>query len=1050
MGLLSGFVVSWDRRGVLAALAIAVSVGYALVAGAAVTGLEDAQETLSSDLQNPGAVVTHPEGGFALDELPTEPDAALATVERGDHTFYLLRAGETPGDRPAPNETQALASSAVDHDSAQATLQRAGANVSIVEADPLPGAQWGWVQVSPSAFEKLEGPQRPTVHVAHYEQVTDEQREELEAQGFHAREAPAAASFYVEGAEGLVTSIAVTVGSSALVVALLATGFVNMELRARRKSLATLKLYAGPGLVRRVIAGRGLVLLAAGHVLALATVFALTHLISPRLALDVTLDPAFALGAASATFLGGAVGLAGPLRRADERVEASALSQREPPDWLPAWLRPSLASWRLLIPLVAAALILSASLGVVFGVVDLPGQLFGHDDQRVIADASGNPLRGNVDPFPGFHLGGVDGFEGASPEIFAPTVIQGEPVMARGVSWPQLSQLEPVEITDGRAPRQPGEAALGARLANRVDVQTGDRLTLPAAYTASTTQVTVVGTFEGGGMLADELLVPLDTARGMTKLDHDRVNMVRYDTLERRQRVSLPDGIEATGLTIEPSNPVPFEEVTVTVDLVNFASTTETRQLTLHADGRPVDDAFPRLGPRSTGTVEMTFTVPAGGVDEIQVNPTARPEEGEPAYEIDAPAVATTGRTLEVTVTDRQGDPAEGIQLRWGEIEATTNGRGRAELEPTEAANRTLHASGPEGRGARPLLVVDPAHQHDAHLVVREVDGPDRIEPGEPWEGVVEYVNLGGEAFNDSRPQIQVDDATHNLSRIRLLSGQSTRVSFTLSLAEGTHAVGSGEFEKQVTVAPERFRGGEDGQVPENATVEELLEMRREQASSASETGHSATQAFVADTFENLDAAITVIVIATILHAGLVTTVAVFREVDERGRSLGTLAAIGASKERVRARAIREYATVGAPAALAGTIGGLALAALAAHVGFLTGFGHALAPRFTPGFTLRVAAASLVTTLIAAVLAVASSSEASIESLMREGPARAQRPPLEALVGAEEPDAGPHTNPPAEPEPVAGSTGAEADPTEPEQAPVTFTRPNDEPKEGSS
>jgi len=950
MGLVRGFVFSIDRRGILAVLAIAVSVGYALVAGATVTGLEDAQGALAGDLQDPGLVVTMPDGdGFDPDEMPVDPDHAIATQTVGDRTFSTVRAGDSDGN--APNATTAIA----------------GPSTSL----PAPDA---------NGTIRIEAGGRSLV-------VERGER------------APAAVPFYVGGTEELVSSIGVTVASSALVVGLLASGFVSMELKAKRQSLATLKLYAGTGLLRRVVASRGFVLLLGGQALALGLTVGLTELLTAATRLDVTLEPVLAGTALGATLLGGALGMLGPLWRAGERVDAASLNQEQPPEWLPRPLRLSLASWRLLVPLIAAGVILAASLGVVFGIVDIPTQLFGAEGE-VIASTSGNPLRGSVDPFPGYHMGQVDGFRGASPEIFVPTQLGGQAVMARGIAWDNVQHLEQLTVTSGNPPSGEGDAMVGNRLANRLDVSAGDRLTLPSAYSASVTRVEVTGVFAGGGLLEDELLLGLDTARGMTRLDADRVNMVRYERTNTTVDPSVPDGVEVTSLDLEPEDPVPFEPVTVRVGLVNFGDVAKTDRVSVRVNGDTVADAWPTVPARSTAKAELSFNAPKQGVNRVDVNPTTRPESSDPAFRIEAPEVVTTDGPFTVSIGDEEGNRAAGVTVRAHGVENTTNAEGQAGLELTEPGNRTLVASGPDGRAARPLLVVDPGDLNRAKVVPQSIAGPQQLTAGERFRGVIDLVNLGGEAF-DGRPKLSVGNETRNLTRVVLLSGQSARIPVELDLDEGVHELGPPGRNLTVTVtspgdvssAGNGTNGSETG-----PSIEELLERRREQAQTASGTGQSATQAFLGDTFGNLNAALTVIVTATVLHAGLVTVVAVFRQVEERNANLGTLTAMGASRGATRNRGLREYAIVGLPAALAGTTLGLAVAWLGAQQGLLTGFGHALVPRTSIGFVLRVVAAALATTLLAAAFAIEANLGDDTSSMLAEGPARSQRPPLGVLI----------------------------------------------------
>ncbi len=125
---------------------------------------------------------------------------------------------------------------------------------------------------------------------------------------------------------------------------------------------------------------------------------------------------------------------------------------------------------------------------------------------------------------------------------------------------------------------------------------------------------------------------------------------------------------------------------------------------------------------------------------------------------------------------------------------------------------------------------------------------------------------------------------------------------------------------------------------------------------------------------------------------------AVHREVEQRSPTLGTMAAMGADRRDVRGMALREYLLVGTIAALIGTLVGLTVAWIGAELSLISGFGHALLPRADAGFILRVAGASVLTTLGAAVLSVEAVHGRRPGELLTEGPSRTQRPPLDTLL----------------------------------------------------
>ncbi len=1045
MGLVPGFVFSLNKRAILAILAIGVSVSYALVAGAAVSGLKDAQDTIAADLEGTELVATLPDGeSFHPRDLPEPASYALATTHTDNRTWYAVRAGTGA----VTNDSLARAAPASGLSDGAKLTTRAG-ELTVQRADALPGASETWLAVSNGTLFRLGGPSAPFAHIAVYTDPTPKLAASLEDEGFIVGEAPATFAFYQDGADQLISAVRVTVLASTLVVGMLTSAFISLELRAKRSSFATLRLYADQGLVQRLVAGRGTALLIAGHLVGIGVTLGAIELVARAGQATLALPLSHAAFALTATLGGGAIGLIPPVRAASRDLEVSDLQQDDPPGNLPAWLRPTLTSWRTLVPLAVAAAILAASLGVIFGAVDMPNQVFGTEgtDANVLATTTGNPLRGTASAFLGQHMGDTDGYVASSPEIFAPTVLEGRAVMARGILWDNLARMDGATLTEGDPPHEPGQAVLGHRLARVLDAEPGDRIHVPASYHAAMVPVEIVGIAKAQGLLADELLVHLDTARELASLPPGVVNLVRYredpSALPAGLTPSIPSGLQVTGLTIQPDQPLPHEQATATIQLVNFDDQTRSRQLTLRVNALPAADAFTQVGPRGTATVEIPFRVPGTGAFELQVNPSQTVTPGEPAYELDTRRATIVDTELTVRVTDRDQEPAEGVELTLLEEQVTTDAQGEARFVPDEVGNHTLTANGPDGRGARSVLVVERGHLHAPHLIFPSIAGPTQIDPG-PWQATAIVENIGGAAF-DGMVQIPVNGNLTNTTRTSLLSGERDRISFTLELVEGVHTIGSGESALRVTAGDPDTAGpgdpadpddpdtdpdpddgnttgpdddpgtgdGEDGDgggdggdsdgpTPdgsEEPTIAELLAQRRGGGPASPDTQLDPLQAFLGDTFENFNTAVTLIVIVTVFHSALVVLVAVRRDVEERTKTIGTLAAIGSDRSALRNRAIKEFLLVGTAASILGTALGLALVELAANLTLLSGFGHSLIPRTELGFSLRIVFISTALVIAAAILAVESIRSRRMDELMTEGPARSQAAPLEALLG---------------------------------------------------
>ncbi len=1002
MAIMRRLVLSMDTRATVAVLAIAISVSYSLVAGSAVTGLSDAQETMPV-LEDASLVAVHPEeDSLDLDDLPRPPDRALATHEHEAWTLYAVHSG-------APLEIEhdeVLAGPATGLEDGQRLELHGDPYTVVTPGDGVwiaPGALPSWIGAPPETLEALGAETPLPAHIVAYEDANDALKQDLQQAGLSVHEAPSGFGFYEAGSQQVVSAVHLTVVASALVVGLITAGFINMELRARQPSYATLQSMAGPTLVQRTVTARGAFLLTTGHLVGTAATIGLLSLLSNVGSLTLGFSWTFALLALAATFGGGLLGLASPVLKAPQRLTADELADPAVDEDRPRALRFIFTSWSTTVPLVASAIVLAASLGMVYGVADVPEQLFEGGDSQVVADTSVNPLRGEVPAFLGHHLGDVDGYQASSPEIFAPTLVDDEPLMARGVSWEHVERINDATIQQGRTFQSPNEAVLGQQAARTLDRTIGDTLHLPSPYHAGIARVTIVGTASLDGLLNDEILLPLETARSLTGLPPDAVNMIRYETTPNQEPRTLPTGIEVTGLTLDPPNPVPHEQATVHLDLANFAPGTDTRQLTLQANGQHAASDWVRLPGHATETTTLAFRAPPQQSLTLTVNPQLDARTEDPGYRLDAPDVASINKTLTVTVTTPEGDPAPAVNVTLDDATARTDDQGHATLTPRTLGNRSLIAQGEQGRAGASIQVVDPADLHRPRLVIHTVSGPTNVEPG-TWNGIVDVENAGGAPFQGPLP-LRVNDEQRHLNTTHLAPGDRDHITITLDLDEGSHRIGPhhASLTVQAQQAPPQPPG--DGQdpdeppPPEQGTFEALLEQRREETQQTSTQDADPTQSFLEDTFENIGAALNLITLITILHAGLITFVAVYREIEERANRLGTVTAIGSSRTTLRRIVAREYATVGTAAAVPGVLLGLGGMWLLGQAGMLNGFGHTLSPRLGLAFALALILAAVATTLLAAMLTIEHLQNRSSRHLMIQGPSRTRRPGLSAFVG---------------------------------------------------
>lgn len=114
---------------------------------------------------------------------------------------------------------------------------------------------------------------------------------------------------------------------------------------------------------------------------------------------------------------------------------------------------------------------------------------------------------------------------GASAEIFAPTVLRGEPVFVRGVDPVAFFRLEGVS---GSGPFDSAFAAHpGRRLAERLSLAVGDRIMLPGLAVSGIVELHIDAIFSSNGPRDDEILVSLPVGRALADLPADYFHIIR-------------------------------------------------------------------------------------------------------------------------------------------------------------------------------------------------------------------------------------------------------------------------------------------------------------------------------------------------------------------------------------------------------------------------------------------------------------------------------------------------------------------------------------------
>lgn len=947
--LARAFWFSVTPRAVLAIAAVALAVAYALVAVGAVTALGTESAAVERAKADPGFALVRPDGAAFPDDAA--PEGAL-----------LLRTAFVDGARVATLEPWPF---------------DAGVVFASGHVGPVPAASWSdGLSVNRTRVD-FAPPDAFTVPPERFAAVAGERAALAVAAFVAGPEAPQAAGFevvpwrgvgefYSAGAEETRSALGGVVLAAGFVTALLSSGFVHLEVQARRRDLATVEALAGRRLVDRLVIGRAVVLVGLGMTFGLvlaAVVLRLGHLVGTA---SFALDPLWTT--LVLVVAGGAGVFAGTLAgmRAYRRHRPGSQPDVER---FKGPVRFLFVTPRVFAGVFVAALLATTVLTVVIETAAIPVELFGErEDTVVLLESQGNPLRGQADRFLGEHAHRLEEVEAAMPETYAPTIWNGHPLLVKGTAVEAWRTFAAPGLVSGDWPQHPGEAMAGARVAARLGLSPGDVVIVPMSYHVGVERLRVVGVHETGGLADDELFVDLDTAGRLAGVPADKTTLVRIRLADPGlswSSVAPSAGIAFVDLSISPERPPPLTPATVEVRALNFAGSERVRGLAVRLDGVLVASETVRLEGHGESVHRFPILTPAATTFELQVNPTREVGASLEGLVVAAPGVARPGERIEVTVRDTSGAAAPGAELLVdGVLRTTADTAGRASLTLDAPALVTLSALRGELAGGTQVRVAPAAWDDEARIVVERLF----VHPSEPLEdgrhrvrAEAVVVNLGGSA-GEASTRWQVDGDARAALDVSLPSAVRRTVVTTVTVTPGAHefslfGVSVGFTTSTVSSGPEAPR-----------SIEEVLAAKRAEARSGGGDGRTAP--FLEDVFAGFGTATAMVMVATLLHTGSLVWVAVVREVRERQEVVRTLRALGAGDHQIEWRSVRDTFLSAAPAILAGVTLAVVLLALGRAAGWPVAFGHVLPTGEAWGVRIKTGVALLVIAFVAAFYAV--------------------------------------------------------------------------------
>lgn len=530
-------------------------------------------------------------------------------------------------------------------------------------------------------------------------------------------------------------------------------------------------------------------------------------------------------------------------------------------------------------------------------------------------------------------------------------------------------------------------ALAGSRLMDRLDITPPCIIPLSGSYASRVEFAHVVGWFEAGSYLDDELIVSEDVARYLCNMPSDTASQIAVATDDPTwlEEVLSPDDARFALFDVRASRTavVPGEEVTITMEVRNWGAAAGEASLRIADDGAMIDELTLSLDASASTTVQSRLSFESMGVHPLEIwisgdllsSAALNISVVDPYLVIVAPSRALLGSSFDVSVLNHYGDPVSGAEvgLAIGDDQdiVLTNDVGIAEIAPSSAGSCLLTASHVDYDGASATVeIIDPTSYPDEFLPVVKSFAllEEVISESKDVEGVVVVENAGA-VSGTFGVSISIDSSPRIVLSVPLGPAEIRSVSFAISgIGVGTHTIQVGTYSHELAVEP-WF-----------ADEPDLVQLALRYSGAGVLSSGTAIPIYQAAKISEGNVAVALFSIGAIsaLLASLAISAAFAKEIMEGRRTLGILRTIGASRAHIRGIVLPQALLNGFIGAVAGVAAGLVVTMWLTSTGVFTAFGHALA--FEPDAPLLILVA-----LGAAVISV-SSSLASAEMAARESP----------------------------------------------------------------
>jgi len=591
-----------------------------------------------------------------------------------------------------------------------------------------------------------------------------------------------------------------------------------------------------------------------------------------------------------------------------------------------------------------------------------------------------------------------------SPEVFAFCSYDDESFVVRGVNYTKFGLVGPsfeeFEFISNSSIYDRSSAMIGSRLMGRLGLDVPYSLPLVGSYSNKVDFVNIVGWFETGTTMDDELFVNLDRARYLSGMPSDKISIIRVsaDDPDIVSDILSPEDARFTifGFHVSKSIVSVNEIFTVALEVRNWGGTSGEVDVSFglrdtSGDNVSLENITVLVNASSSISVTRQFSHNSVGAQtllasvggEFPVTLETGIEVVEPYIRYWGPSLVMINETFNVTVLRYDGVPVDGATVTFMNGSYTTDAEGRTSLTADTLGNYSVvgTAVGMDGFNVS-IEIADPLWFPDSFLPV--ITGfqlsSDAVKESDSVKGIVQLMNVGivGGSF-DLAVYVDFLPGVVYLYNVTLNPLESIQFTFTLEdMSVGTHYVNVDMFSDEVVVEPWY------------ADEPDFVELFVRYGGTTELSDPASIPLYQAAKLSQGNVELALFSIGTIaaVLAGLAIIAVFSKEIHEGRRRLGILKTIGAGRRDVLMLVSPQAIVRGLIGASAGLAIGLAAAEWFSRSGIFMLFGHELAIEWSRGlFVLILASAaviSLLSALVSALIAVRESTISAIRNLPDE------------------------------------------------------------------